>query len=148
MENYKKKINRRIVWLGITVAIIALIQLALMFLSQTERIINIPDFIEGYQLGFFASIELVIVVTIVKQRTALKNEEALKKLYIKEHDERTIYILQRSGSTGYYLIVIGLAIGVIIAGYFSRTVFVTLIGALLFVCVINVVLKLYYRNKY
>lgn len=73
-------------------------------------------------------------------------EKELKKLYIKENDERTIMIMQRTGAIGINMFIIGLGFGTIIAGFFNEIVFFTLLVATLVTSLVKGLFKIYVIN--
>ena len=147
MEDYKKAIQRRIRVGGIYCAIIII--LVCIFVSQSEMLEkNVPSFIVGFDVGFFIGLMMVVVFFIGKYITVLKSEEKLKKLYIEENDERGKHIRAQMGGTGNLIILGSLACGVVISGFFSFAVFITLLCVLMFSVFVQGILKLYYRNKY
>jgi hypothetical protein len=79
---------------------------------------------------------------------AMRDPEKLERLYIAEFDERKLMIQQMSGSVGFNVTIVGLLIATVIAGSYNATVFFSLLGASIFVALIRLVLKLYYRVKF
>ena len=105
---------------------------------------NAPDFAIGFAAGIFIGIEFLIVVYMVRYRAALTNDAKLKKLYIKETDERKKYLMSKIGSTGLNLVVCGLMLAAMFSCFINMTVFVTLVCTLLVTSLIKGALKLYY----
>ena len=101
----------------------------------------------GFQLGISIAILLYAIRTLATYRKMLNDEEAIRAFYIKNHDERTAAINAKSG--GYVLYTCGvLIIGAsIVAGYFSKIVFVTLLGCGLFLLLVKKGLGIYYCKK-
>jgi|GEM_PF-6670044 len=46
------------------------------------------------------------------------------------------------------IIIVGLGIGTVIAGYVNEVMFFTFLGSLFFTLIVKIGLKLYYNNKY
>jgi len=92
------------------------------------------------------SIAIAIVLMTV-YGTALKDEAYLKKMYIKENDERRKLIRTKSRNTAITIILLGLLIAMMISGYFSKVVFFTLLGVEVFIAAVALLLKLYYNKK-
>lgn len=109
---------------------------------------NISDMIPGFQLGAFVGLQLIMIVYIAKYRKALKTEEELKKMYIKEHDERTKLITDKIGGVGLNFSLVAITIATIMAGFFNQLVFFTLLAILIFMSLVKGTLKIYYRNKF
>lgn len=72
----------------------------------------------------------------------------MKKLYIQENDERKKLIRQMTGGMGLVVCMIGIAFAALIAAYFDQTVFLTLLGALVFIEAVMLMFKLYFHWKY
>ncbi len=146
MEKFRAKIQKRVLILSLTAIFTAAVYLLLVsgLIMDTP---SVPDFVRGFNMGAFSGVELVLVFFTVKYSVSMKNEAALKKLYIEENDERRKMIFQKTGAVGMTLFIILSAIGAIIAGFFNQTVFFTLIGTTALGSLIRGVCKLYYHNK-
>lgn len=149
MNDFKNKLKRQQIALiaGLFIAIGAFV-VSHYFVSATLFPENLQDFILGFQTGVFMTLVFMMVFFGVRNGIAISNPERLKKLYISETDERTLFIRQKSGSTGMNVIIYGLIVGAIVTGCINYTVFLTLLGACLFVVTVRVFLKIYYRNKF
>jgi hypothetical protein len=137
----------RIVFGGIySIAVIAAVT---VFFCRPEMLKGpVPDAVAGFNAGFFAGLEAVMVYYLIKYIAALRSDEKLNALYVYENDERIRYIRAKIGGTGMTIVIAGLAAGVVIAGFFDFTVFVTLLCALLFTLLTKLGLKGYYSKKY
>ena len=109
---------------------------------------HVNDALHGFNTGLICGLMAVVVFYICVCTAALGDDAKLKKLYVKETDERTLLIFQKSGAIGMNVSMIGLLIGAFVSAYFSFVVFVTLLGACLFVLLVHIFLKLYYHKKY
>jgi Fe2+ transport system protein B len=118
------------------------------YTNETQFPENIRDFILGFQTGIFIFLVCMLVIFIIRNVAAIANAEKLKKLYISETDERTLFIKQKTGSIGMNIILYGLIFGAVISGSIDYTIFLTLLGTCLFVAIVRGFLKLYYRNKF
>lgn len=150
MEEYKKILNKKLtlmqVLTGLSVSFIALAgAFANMAIGINE---DISDMIPGFQVGIFIGLQLIMVVYIAKYKKALKTEDELKKLYIKEHDERTKLIKDQIGGVGLDFSLVTITTATIIAGFFDQLIFFTLLGVLIFMSIVKGSLKVYYRNKF
>lgn len=143
MEKFKAKIKRR----TLIISIVLIIMAATYFLFSLYRntLPPVPDFIRGFHTGAFIGVELVAVFFIARYSVSLRKEELLKKLYIEENDERTKMIMQKSGALGMGICMAGLALGTIAAGFMDKTVFFSLLGALLFISLVRGFIKVYYH---
>ena len=102
----------------------------------------------GFCTGASFGILALLVYGLIANLRALKNDNQLKKLFIKEHDERTQKICTAARSSGTQVFLIFGLIAIIIAGYFSVTVSITIMACVLSLSLICVFLKLYYGRKY
>jgi uncharacterized membrane protein len=141
MDKYREKIRKRIIVMAFVLIVLAVIYFMLPLIIT--ELPSIPDFIRGFHMGSFTAIELVLVFYIVRYIVSLRNEGALKKLYIEENDERTKMIMQKSGAIGMEICMAGLAIGTITAGFLDKTVFFSLLGALAFTALVRGLIKVY-----
>ena len=149
MDEFKKKLLRRqsLILAGMLFACFALI-----FSVRFEKEATAPEFlrgfISGFQVGIAACLLGILIIFAVKYFIAISSPDRLKKLYISETDERTLFINQKTGGIGMNIITYGLATGTAVSGNLNDTVFLTLLGASLFVTLVRGILKLYYRKKY
>ncbi len=155
MENYREKLKleNRIYLL----CILALILFAvLVYLAEIGVIAIAPvtgdsrwqsgwrGFCSGASFGFLGA----ITGTVLRNRKAIKNDDALKKLYIKEHDERTIHIRINAQSASQQIFLwVGL-VATAISGYFNSTVSITILGCIFFVSILSILLTVYYKKRF
>ena len=100
-------------------------------------------FISGAALGIIG----FMVVCLIRNIRALKDEKLLKKLYIKEHDARTIQIWTAArASSMRTFIILGLVAG-LIAGYFNMVVCITIIACTFLQSITGAAFALYYSYK-
>jgi hypothetical protein len=97
-------------------------------------------------IGIMISVGFFIIGMLRDYDKALKNEDYLQKLYIKETDERNILIRTKTGGSAVAIILAGLAIGTIISAFFNETVFYTLMSIFVFIALVKIVLKIYYNR--
>ncbi len=105
------------------------------------------SFFQGFQLGIALAFLAGALSNIVRFRNILKEDEAVRKYYIKVHDERCAAIEAKSGGTVLYtcgVLIIGVSI---IAGYFNPIVFVALLACGVFLLLVKKGLSVYYCKK-
>ncbi len=146
MEKFKEKIRLRVLLMAIVTICISVSYICLSL--NADRLPPIHDFIRGFQFGAFSVVIVILVFFLAKYLGSLKNEEALKKLYIEENDERTIMIMQKTGAYGITICVVGLAFATVIAGFYNEIVFFALLGATVFTALIKGCFKIYYHRKF
>ncbi len=154
MEQYREKLKVQNLILGICIAALALVS-ALGFAAEEGLISLIPTdggsrwqsawhgFISGASTGVLA----LMLFGLIRNLLAMKDDKKLKKLYNKVHDERTvqIYTHARSAAMSAFLL-LGLA-AVLVTGYFSVTVSLTLLACVVACILLSVGFKLYYSLK-
>lgn len=150
MEKYREKLRLSI----ITNSIAAAALLAVQVLGFTRVIRPVAadahwaDMWNGFIAGAALGIMALFIVGIILSVGALRDEKKLKKLYIKETDERSNRIWTESRSAGAQLFMIaGLAAG-IVAGYFSVAVSIAIIACAVANAVMCVSFKVWYGRKY
>ena len=100
-------------------------------------------FITGASFGIFS----LMLVSLIQNCRALKDEKKLKKLYVKKHDERTIQIVTLARNTAMQILLIGGLVAVVIAGYFSITVSLTILACIFVSSITSLLLVGYYNKK-
>ncbi len=149
MENFKKKlISRQLLLISGLLGACSAVMLTRNFAKEAAVSERIQGFIEGFQVGILMTLVITLIFFLVRNIMAMRDSERLKKLYISETDERKLFIMQKSGSIGMNIAMYGLAVGTAVSGNINDTVFLTLLGACLFLTLIRGFFKLYYRNKY
>lgn len=155
METYREKLKIQNVTLAVACVILAVF-CVLGFLGEAG-IVNLTPaagdshwqsqwrgFISGARLGILA----LLLFGLIRNLLALRDENKLKKLYIKESDERQAQICTLAMSAAMRAsLVLGL-VAVIVAGYFSVTVSLTLLASLFAVSLVTIGFKLYFMRKY
>lgn len=145
MNKFKAQIRNRTIFL--IILFVSMISIYLILFLNQDKLSSPSNDIINFHGGALSSFSILIILHIVRNLRAIRNENKLKKLYIGENDERSIMIMQKTGAFGINICIIGFACATIIAGYFNKVVFSTLLGATLFVTIVKGLFKLYYRNK-
>jgi uncharacterized membrane protein len=148
MDKFRKTVEQRR-FIGIVLIIIVLaISVIGRFTSYLLLIENlIPEYISAFSGGFSLAVEIILIMNVAKYTKALKSEEILKELYIDETDERNVMIRTKTGGTAVNIIMLTLICATLISGIFSETVFYTLFATLLFVAILSLSLKFYYKKN-
>ncbi|MVP00570.1 hypothetical protein [Paenibacillus lutrae] len=145
MDKYKIKVKTRKNVLSLVAAAMLLIYVGLVF--YRGGLPALPSFIKGFHTGAFIGVEVAVVFFLIKYIKASKNEAELKKQYIEENDERGVMILKSASILSTAIIIIGLGIASVIAGFFNSLIFYTLLVCLLFVLIVFFTLWMYYAKK-
>ncbi len=155
MENYREKIKIDNIVMAIAACTLALFS-ALAALAEAELV---PFFVpvagdshwqsmwRGFISGASLSLLAFLIIGLVHNIMALKDEKKLKKLYIKNHDERAIQIWICARAAGMQTFLLLGLVAIIVSGYFSITVSVTILACVLCSSLISVLFKLYYSKK-
>lgn len=146
MEKFKLVIQRRIYGFA---GLILLFVLTYYFMNRMYGMgdgSDASDFIRGFQLGIFSAMVGATVVRILVYNAALRNETKLRKLHIEENDERNQLIALKAGGFASLVELIVSVLATLVAGFFSTTVFFTLLGVVLFIVFLRLVTKLVYQR--
>ncbi len=143
METFRTAIKRGLTLACVySAAVVIFIGLGYVFGSKY----GLPEMSIAFASGFFIGLQSVVIYFMAKYRIALRDEEKLKTLYIEEHDERSRYIAQKTGGFGINIILGGLSLSMLVAVFLNKTVFITLLAALLFCVFVKLALELYYKK--
>lgn len=155
MEQYKDKLKTDNIILSICIVILAAFSL-LGFAAEAGWISLTPTagdshwqsmwrgFMSGAALGLLG----LMLFGLISNLLAMKDEKKLRKLYIKTNDERQTQLFQNARSTAMSIFLIFGLIAVIVTGYFSVTVSMTLLICVLFCSSLCLWLKIIYSKKY
>lgn len=153
MESYRKKLQTQNTICAIGILVLVLLNTVVRIYIPTPGIIlpqgseSFHDFYEGFIGGVSTGFGLLLVLNIFLNTRAMRNEERLKKQYIKEHDERSRQIWMLSGANAYWFDAFGLLLAAIVAGRFSLIAFACLLGSLVYICIVRRILKIYFCKK-
>jgi len=146
MEKFKLDIQRRIYGFA---GLILLFVLTYYFMNRMYGMgdgSDASDFIRGFQLGIFSAMVGATVVRILVYNAALRNETKLRKLHIEENDERNQLIALKAGGFASLVELIVSVLATLVAGFFSTTVFFTLLGVVIFIVFLRLITKLVYQR--
>ncbi len=143
MESFRKTLKKRLALAGIYNGMVVLFVILGYILGKR---FELSDIAVGFASGFFVGIQIVMISYMRKYQAALKDDEKLKALYISENDERSKFIESKIGGTGISIVLGGMALGAIVAAFFSQTVFLTLLSVLLFSLLVIITLKFHYNR--
>lgn len=126
------------------------ISFALIFWGIGNFLLKDQDRLNDSALGFIngltLGIEIICIFWVFKIRKALKDDKMLRELYIDEHDERKNFIKLKSGSNLIGKIALGIFVASILASYFNMVVFYTLVITGIFLILVSLSLKLYWKK--
>lgn len=144
MEQFRKKLQLRILWLSALSLITALVGVYdVFFASETLKNMTVFEF----QGGVLAAICILSSLNIIKYNKILKDDNKLKLECNKENDERFKAIKSKAGLPIVLVLSILMIISGIIAGYFNITIFYTLIIVAICQILISGFIKLIYMKR-
>ncbi len=155
LEQYKAKLKLS---LRITaLAAVVLMIFSVFFAMGEAGVVNITPIIgdshwqsmwRGFVCGAGMGIAALMLFFILRMARALRSEQALRQLYIKDNDERQIQIWTSARALATQIFLLGGLAAGIIAGYFSMAVSLTIIACVVVHSLIAATCKLYYSRKY
>ena len=101
-------------------------------------------FISGAAFGMMA----IMIFGLIRSIRALHSEAALKKLYIQSNDERAIQVWTSARAAAYQIFLILGIVAVVVTGYFSMTVSITILVCITAAAWLGLGLKVYYNKKF
>ena len=104
--------------------------------------------VRGFATGLSIGIELVCVFQLGKLWKMLKDEDVLKEVYIREHDEREALIQMKSGLHVIPILSFIILICAMLVGFFNDIIFYTLVIVGIGQILIALALKIYWKNHF
>ena len=156
MENFKEKLKIQNTTYGICSTILGLFSVC-SALGEADLIpfpspVNADGHWQSMWRGFVCGASFPMLAFflfgLARNIRALKDEKKLKKLYISETDERTIQIWTYARAAALQSILILGLVAIIISGYYSMTVSITILLFVLTSSVIVLLFKIYYNKKF
>lgn len=156
MENYKEKLKIQNITFGVCGTVLGLFSVCaalgeagiLPFFVPLAGDSHWQSMWRGFITGVSFALLAFFLFGLARNTRALKNEKALKALYIKEHDERTIQIWSYARAAAFQTVLIAGLVAVVVSGYFNMTVSITILGCVWFTSVTGVLFKIYYNRKF
>ncbi len=105
------------------------------------------DYMQGIITGVCSGMMVAAVFFAVRMTMLLRNEEKLREQFIKETDERNCAISKATMQTSSLITLFLTALAVIISGFLSKTVSMTLAADLIIGALISAVVHAYYNKK-
>lgn len=144
LQQFKQRMKLRIIALLSLAGVLTIVFLCMLYFVTPQ----LSEYLRGFQFGAFGSLVLLLCASALHSCFILRNENRLRKQFIKETDERTLFIHQKTGSLGIAICGVGLCSAAIVANFFNTIIFATLLSAAGFLVVVKLGLKAYYQNKY
>ena len=102
----------------------------------------------GFCTGASCGLGAMMFAFLIRNKRALKDEKKLKKLYIKENDERSAKIVIYARSSAMQTILMGGMAATAISGYFNITVSITILVFVFCSSLISLFFTAYYSKKF
>jgi hypothetical protein len=148
VENFRNIIeHRRLIEIVLIVIVLAIsiVGVFTSYLSPLEMLI--PEYVSGLGGGLSLAVAFLLIRSVAKYTKALCDEEILRELYVAENDERNVLIRAKTGGAAVNIILATLICATLIGGIFNETVFYTLFATILFVSIVMLTLKFYYKKN-
>ncbi len=156
MEQFRDKIKMQNLTIGVCCIILSLFCFfaaageagLLPFFTPVSGDSHWQSMWRGFCCGAAFGVLAILVFGLVRNIRALLDEKALKKLYVQEHDERSIQVWTSARAAAYQTgLLLGL-VAILISGYFNPTVSITLVATITGMSVLGLLFKLYYSIKF
>ena len=155
MEHFRMKLKTDIV----ITAILALVLLTVGLLAGANEAGMIDLFTpvtgdshwhsrwNGFIVGASVGLCVFMIIGLFKDIRALKNDSALKNLYVEKNDERTAEIIKSAQAAAYRTsLYVGL-VAFIVAGYFSIAISLTILACVWISALLGAAYKYIYNKK-
>ena len=156
MKEYREKLKIYCMTYRICIPILIILYI-LEFLSEVGVLptftTNVPDSIfQNRWLSWISSFTLGTIIFMIRSnhryKKALKDDRFLKEIHIQENDERgNMVVLYANSATCRMSILLGM-VGSLIAGYFNKTVCITIFAFTLLQSIIGYIFRSYYNRKF
>lgn len=148
--NYQKKRKHTIGKLVVMSLATLLPIIAYFILGAIYNFFKSPDKLDLVVLRLLVLVlfETIIALKIILYVRIIVSEEYAKKYFIKRNDERNIYIKQRTTSFTMKLSLYIMGVGMVVTGFYSKSLFYALGAIILGELLIYVFSHLYFSKKY
>lgn len=150
MEKYREKLRLNM-YINIA-AVVILLAVQLLGVSRVIRPVaadsHWADMWNGFITGAAFGVMALFIAGIILSARALRSEARLKKLYIKENDERSQQIATAARSAGAQMFLITGIVAGIVAGYFSVSVSIAIIACVFINSLMCAGFNVYYSRKF
>lgn len=145
MEEFKRAIKKRItLFSGLLLVTVVLGVYGLFLMGNSEGGNMTDGIVTGFQFGIMLDVGILSLFQIVKLNKVINDDKKLRILHNKENDERLKAIRSKAGMPMLMITSVIMLIAAIIAGYFSKVVFSTLVITAIVQMSIGAIVKLFY----
>lgn len=148
MDKFREKlIKQRNIYIGMAIMSVIFMILSIIYNGSDFNQMHLKG-MDGARVGACGGELGVSIIYIIQITNYLKNDEKLKKQYIKQSDERARDIREKSFSASLNIFIIIAAIGMFISSFFNPYVSITLWTTIMIIIVTYGLSFLYYSKKY
>ena len=155
MEQFREKIKIDNLITAISAFVLAIFCFLSAYSEFVSPILPVPhgdshwqSMWRGFISGAACALLAFMIFALVRGIRALRSDKYLKKLYVESNDERAIKIWSSARAAAYQVCLIAGLVAVVVSGYFSMTVSITILACILFASVAGLLFKLYYSKKF
>ena len=142
MEEYRKKIQRKL----IIMRIMGILFLLVIIAEKTFLEKNAPVY-AGLLGGIAVGMLPITLGYCIRYSNVLKNEEKFKEMYIQQTDERNKEIIKETMQTSFFIALFVTVLAILISAAFSKTVAMTLEISIVVYSLIFAGVSVYYNRK-
>ena len=139
MEKYKEKLEKELGRLKIVMVAALVLVVICFFVGELKSGISVAGLFGG-MIGYSWS-------RIQEIKKLLQDEQLLRENYIRLHDERTLMNGAKAGRTALFIALMGVFVAMLVAAFIDKVVFYTLLGVVVFMCVVMMATSVYYDMK-
>lgn len=139
MAQYRKTIQKRMV-LYVLIGILPGLMVATE--GWWAALLTPDEAVHGFTEGLAAGFAFVALAMVYRYGRIIKDDKALRRQYCCEHDERKQAVAARAGLPMLLITSCGMLLAAIVAGYYSRVIFVTLVAAAMAQLFVSLAVKL------
>ena len=155
MENYREKLKINNAIAAVCCLILAFVS-ALGFAAEAGLVELTPavedshwqSMWRGLMSGAAMGVLMLMLIGLIRGLRAMKDEKLLKKLYVQEHDERSIQIWTSARASAMQAFSLIGCVAFIVAGYFNATISLTIMACIAVNAFMGLGFKVYYSKKF
>ena len=140
MEQYKIKLRNRLLFIGAIYSVF-------IFVAIVALLNEGSDTLHGFMIGLISSSGTILILYGIRYIQAMHNPEKLRKMQIKEEDERNVLIVQKVLSSSFSVFVLIIALATIVFAFVNRDIMFAYAYLLCAAGLVKCCLYWYYKKK-
>lgn len=140
MENFKKSLKKRVLFGTVYCLAVPVLTILLHLIVGSTKA-------AGFTSGFATGIAGVTFTFVIRYARALKDEEKMRAIYIKENDEREQAIAARTAKSTFYTMLVMLSVAMLVTAYVNWQICIVLVIVTLILALTTVIWNAYYSKK-